>query len=245
MKQFNIFLFFFFICASAIAQEKHQLSIVYLQDGSMIKGQVFQDYAQSLVTIKILDGTELVIPRRTVKSIIKLKDDIALLKSGKYIQTTGLYKLLTMGTLTAWEGNEKQDIVWGASLLNVNIGYQFNQYLAVGGGFGMEFYDKEYFPVYVDFRGYILNKGVSPYYAFQAGYGISTDIFNEFSNNITFKGGAMLSPSIGIRFASFQKAKFILEAGYKFQYDTRINSRSNLTDKLVFKRLALKFGVLF
>jgi hypothetical protein len=150
-----------------------------------------------------------------------------------------------MGTLTAWEDDEKEFIVWGASLFHMSVGYQFNQYVSVGGGFGMDVYDKEYFPIYADFRGYILNSAVSPYYAFQAGYGISSDIFNLNSSNISHKGGAMLHPSIGVRFASFRKTNFILEAGYKFQYDKRTDERRNTVDKITYRRLALKVGLLF
>ena len=141
---------------------------------------------------------------------------------------------------------EKKDfIVWGASLFHLNVGYQFNQYLSVGGGVGMDIYDKEYFPVYADFRGYILNKKVSPYYAFQAGYGLSTDIFNLNSSNISHSGGMMIHPSIGLRFASFRSTKFIMEAGYKFQWDQRTNERRGWVDKIIYKRLSLKIGVLF
>lgn len=245
MKQLKILLFLFFIAANSFAQENKQISIVYLNDGSMIKGQVVEDHALDVVKIIIIDGTELSIPLKTVKSVIKLKENIKFLKNGKYVQSKGIYKVITMGTLTAWEDDEKEFIVWGVSLINLAAGFQFNQYLSVGGGIGMDIYDKEYFPVFADFRGYILDSRVSPYISFQAGYGISTDIFNEFSSNLSFKGGAMLHPSIGLRFASYKNTKFILEAGYKFQYDKRVNETANYVDKIIFKRLSLKFGILF
>jgi len=245
MKQLNIFLFLFFICINLIAQENKQISIVYLHDGSMIKGLVVEDHALDLVTIKIIDGTELSIPLKTVKSIIKLKENIEFLKNGKYVQTKGVYKMISMGTLTGWGNDEKDYIVWGVSLINLTAGYQFNQFINVGGGVGMDFYDKEYITVYADFRGYILNKGLSPYYAFQAGYGFSTDIFNNGSRNQSYSGGVMLHPSIGLRFASYKNTKFIMEAGYKFQYDKRTNEFRGWVDKMVFKRMSIKFGVLF
>jgi hypothetical protein len=245
MKLFNIILFLVFTCHNLIAQESNQISIVYLHDGSMIKGQVVEDHAKGIVSIKIIDGTELVIPLKTVKNIVKLKESIKFLEDGKYVQTKGWYRILSMGTLTAWEDDEKEFIVWGASLFHLNIGFQFNQYFSFGGGLGIDIYDKEYLPLYADFRGYFLNGKFSPYYAFQIGYSPSTDIFNNLSVNISSNGGAMIHPSIGIRFASFKNTKLILEAGYKFQYDKRVNERWNSIDKIVYKRLALKFGILF
>ena len=245
MKRFNILLFLFFIAFNMNAQDNNQISIVYLHDGSMIKGQVVEDHANGVVIIKIVDGTELTIPLKTVKTVSKLKENIKFLNNGKYIQTKGTYKHISIGTLTAWEDDEKDFIVSGASFFQMAVGYQFNQYISVGGGFGMDVYDKEYFPVYADFRGYILNSKISPYYALQAGYGISTDIFNNYSSNTSFTGGAMLHPSLGLRFASFKRTKFIVEAGYKFQYDKRTNERNGFADKITYKRLSLKVGLLF
>ncbi len=245
MKRFTIIIFLFFSSFSLFSQENKQISIVYLHDGSMIKGFVIEDHTLDLVNIKIIDGTVLSISLKTVKSIIKLKENIEILKNGKYVQTKGVYKLISMGTLTGWRVDEQDYIVWGFSLINLAAGYQFNQFINVGGGIGMDIYDKEYFPVYADFRGYILNKGVSPYYAFQLGYGFSTDIFNNVSINESYSGGVMLHPSIGLRFASYKNTKFIMEAGYKFQYDKRTNEFRGWVDKMVYKRLSIKFGVLF
>lgn len=244
MKRLSIILFLFIIYTSN-AQENKRISVVYLHDGSMIKGQVVEDHTQSVVTITLIDGTQLIIPLKTVKSVIQVKENIEFLKNGKYVQTRGLYKSITVGTLTAWEDDEKEYILWGFSFPNLAVGYQFNQYLAVGGGVGMDIYDFEFIPVFADFRGYIFNSRVSPYYALQAGYGISADLSNSLSSNESSKGGAMIHPSIGLRFASFRQTKFIMEAGYKFQYETRTNDWNESVDNIVYRRLSLKFGVLF
>jgi len=36
-----------------------------------------------------------------------------------------------------------------------------------------------------------------------------------------------------------------MEAGYKFQYDKRTNESRGWVDKMVYKRLSIKIGVLF
>lgn len=240
-----IFILLLLIFYSGFAQDNSQLSVVYLHDGSMIKGQVVEDHSLEQVKVIIIGGTELLIPLRSVKSIVRSKENIALLRSGRYVQTKGFYQMISGGTLTGWEDEDRDLIEWGASLFHYNAGYQFNRFLSVGGGFGIDIYDKEYLPVYADFRGYVIDAAVSPYYAFQAGYAFPTDLFNTFSDNTAQKGGAMLHPSVGLRFASFRKAKFIMEAGYKFQYHRRHNEWNNSTDKIIYKRLALKLGVLF
>ena len=81
MKRLKIFLLLIFLSTTIIAQENNQISIVYLHDGSMIKGQVVEDHAKDIVTIQIIDGTELVIPLKTVKTITKLKSNIEFLKN--------------------------------------------------------------------------------------------------------------------------------------------------------------------
>ena len=227
------------------AQKNSGRSVVYLHDGSQIKGEITENQGLDFISLKLNGGEEEIqIPRKTIKSIVELEEDLLFFKNGKYVKTKGLYKIIHTGIAPAM-ADDTDNVVWGSNTLHAAVGYQFNQYLAVGGGVGLDVYSNSFIPFYADFRGYILQRKVSPFYAFQAGYSLSNDLFNNYSDNVSFKGGMMIHPTLGLRFASFKHTKILFEAGYKFQWDTRTYDWNENVDNIIFKRLTLKFGWLF
>jgi hypothetical protein len=53
-----------------------------------------------------------------------------------------------------------------------NIGYQFNPYITLGGGLGIDFMEEgsSTIPLYIDAKGYFSNRVWSPYYNVKLGY---------------------------------------------------------------------------
>lgn len=60
----------------------------------------------------------------------------------------------------------------GANInLSGNIGYQFNPYITLGGGLGIEYLKSSLaIPFYFDVKGYFSNRVWSPYYNIKLGY---------------------------------------------------------------------------
>ena len=72
-------------------------------------------------------------------------------------------------------------------------------------------------------RGSLTKKRISPTYNLSIGYGIPAggeEDLNNFDGFIVIKrkGGLMVYPSIGLRFASRKNTTFSIDFGYKFQH---------------------------
>jgi hypothetical protein len=138
----------------------------------------------------------------------------------------------------------------GLSLTH-SIGYRFNQFLGVGAGVGIENFElgwgKRVIPVFLEGRGYLSKKKISPYYAIRAGWGFALK-YDDF--NITeAKGGYMLNPEIGYRFGANPHLNFTLGMGVRFQrvsYTTEWEWNRNIQiDKITYQRIEIKAGILF
>lgn len=96
------------------------------------------------------------------------------------------------------------------------------------------------------------NKSVSPYLGFDMGYGF--DWLQHKSDGLNYSGGALISPSAGIRMKTNRSAKFILNLSYKKQ-DASVSKNSQFfdnsgfksfeTSEYIFKRLYLSLGLSF
>jgi hypothetical protein len=138
----------------------------------------------------------------------------------------------------------------GPGLHNVT-GYQFNRWIGVGLGVGVDAYSFDevdvVFPVYGEARGYFLEKNNSPYYSFSAGYGFLMKWEN--SDNLRTKGGWMIHPALGWRIGSGGGGNFIFDVGYKFQkavheIEFPWGEEKLRTDRL-FRRFVIRTGLIF
>lgn len=100
--------------------------------------------------------------------------------------------------------------------LRGNLGYQFNPYITLGGGLGVEagFYSSDHnwaFPFYVDVKGYFSNRVWSPYYNINLGYlahfmkDPSSFIDSRYGTNSIYLlgGGFYFSTTLGINYKNF------------------------------------------
>lgn len=88
-------------------------------------------------------------------------------------------------------------------------GYQFNNYLYVGAGVGLNFNSSEkkslYMPMYLDVKANLLRSKVTPFIDLKAGYSV-LDV-----------KGVYLSPSIGVDYNFYRKLSVYLKVGYTYQ----------------------------
>lgn len=242
-QRFIIFLLFFSICFTLSAQERVSYDLLYLKDGGFLKGHVVEE-STTLLQWKLTNGDIIPIAMTHVERIEKSKKSRLVYSNGKTISESGAYHVLLTGVLLA-DGAEFEGIRTGANVVHFIKGIKFNQFLSVGLGAGFDSYDHEFVPVYLDVRGDILNRAITPYYAINAGYAYSFAMDNQGFNNQKYKGGVMIHPAIGVRFASKRNVNFLLEAGYKFQKGEIEYENRNYTDRITYKRLALRGGIIF
>lgn len=227
------------------------VDVVYLNNGSVFRGEMLEYKHEEYVKIRILGGQVIIFPAEQVKKIVqenirsaaskvRLIREYAFKEKGIYNET---YVNMPMGN-DQWG--------WWVSGLGLHhvMGYQHNRWIGAGLGIGIDAYEMgsshNVIPIYLEARGYFLKKKVSPFYSMNLGYGIA--LKDQNSGITEAKGGLMYNPSLGYRFGGHPNANFTLALGYKVQKATYISpgwDGSRFENKYTFKRVNLKFGMLF
>jgi len=232
------------------AQElSEELMVVYLKDGSQLEGYITKwDYENSLF-LKTKRGSIYEFPATKVdrvvqKSLLEINTNAEVYtfkETGQYYQWRGQ-------ALVGNDGLRANDTPgYGFSFL---AGYRLNRLVGAGIGVG---YDKfiddsgeELIPIFAEFSGYAIPKSTSFSYSLGIGYSLARD--NADYGIIDSKGGILVYPAIGLRFGN-SNLKYTLDLGYKFQkatftYLSPLDNSTRSEQRLTYKRLTLRFGIL-
>ncbi len=218
--------------------------VVYLRDGSVLRGTLIQwEYGQPL-TLRMLGGQEITIPDADIE---KVRQEVAGSYNGKrghrfVLKERGLYYLFGLSFPVGTEV--------GISA-TFSMGYRFNQYLSIGGGIGYEDlevnWSSQIIPVFLETRGYLTKKKIAPYYHLRAGLGFPLANLNY--DIVATEPGIMLNPEVGVRFGG-RDVHFYMGVGYRLQKATYTvepfwwENRTDV-DHLTYRRLDFKFGLDF
>ncbi|MBT8232800.1 MAG: hypothetical protein KJN84_09235 [Bacteroidia bacterium] len=240
-----------FIVPSLHAQDEgaSELSQAYVQlkNGSKVQGEILEWVMDDYILLKMPWGSTLRIESDNIKKVIQSTNLTA--PSPIYnFQETGLYYSAKAGVISGNEGNRAKG-VYGFTL-SASAGHRFNRFLGVGGGLGFDRYvwasAEDVIPIFAELSGYVSPTNTSLSYNLQVGYGFvgaDTDYLLTEA-----EGGAMIYPSIGIRFGQ-ENTKVTMDLGYKFQWAS-YNYRDIWTattrseQEVLYKRLTLRFGIL-
>ncbi|BDS11652.1 hypothetical protein [Aureispira anguillae] len=239
------------------AQEA-QDDVVYLENGSVIRGQVMEYDPKGNIKIKIYGGSVLVYES---SKVIKIEKEASQNTTPRHSKTAkkdrtnhrpgiGLYHTVAGGTLMGisdWGSPEP-----GISL-NTTTGWHFHRLIGLGGGVGvMRLGGYSFVPVYANIRGNFMKSSASLFYQIDVGYGIAVKDqmfgFGGIGNLQTAKGGLYLRPSIGVRFPSYKRTHVFLNFGYVIQFGEYeyIDWNNNpIFEKRTFYRPSLRVGITF
>ena len=184
----------------SIAQNVQE--VVYLKNGSVVRGSVIEQVPNVSLKIQTADGSVFAYQMSEVDKITKEESRYVGRNyspfnnhSGNDIGYRGYIDLgYTLGT--GMYGVDRIE-------LTTSHGYQLIPYLYVGAGAGLSYYsDFELFalPIFANVRGYILDNSISPYVDLKIGYSV-----------LDLKGFYM-NPSIGCKAYSFN-----VSVGYEMQ----------------------------
>lgn len=125
-------------------------------------------------------------------------------------------------------------------------GYRFARWLAVGATVGVDWFARNaMLPVSLGLRGDLGKRRVSPFYAFDAGYGL-TWLAQRDGAKLT--GGLHLNPALGLRIALNGGGALTWSLGYKHQRVRSLVEGPNdysVRQDYRYNRLALKVGMTF
>lgn len=220
MRFLSILSFVLFFSLGAYAQNdssENEIK-VYLKNGSVLKGELV-DYNPNENLVFILNGHEITLAAKEVKKIVMTasssRKNISKIKEGK------LYHRTNIGLLSNANGN-------GISL-NYSALYLHKHWFGLGIGTGIDNYyfreGRNVYPVFLEFRSYLVDANSSPYVSLKSGYGI---IFaDEDLSQVNARGGFILNPTFGYRIGSqglmtdiylglrFQRANYDIDTGWE------------------------------
>lgn len=207
MKRILSIIIVLICCVTAFAQNVKE--VVYLKNGSVIKGTIIEQVPNESLKIQTSDGSVFAYSMSEVQKITKeaaptrtysqATDDDDDDDEPEGYRTRGYMGFVEEGTVTDF------DAFRGA--VHTTHGFQINPHIFVGGGAGILFPysgDGIAVPVYADFRYTIMNKKVTPYIEAKSGYS-----FADFE-------GFYASPSVGVDIAFTEKFGLYVGLAYEF-----------------------------
>lgn len=232
IKFFIPVLFLLFITGNIWAQSSMQ-DVVYLKNGSIIKGSIIEIIPDKYIKIEVLGGSIYVYTMNEIEKCVKepnsnttqiIQEEVVIEKQIEskptpIIQQNQIPDNEDVGVKKGYFGGFEfgEGVSFGdmegplrikLSILN---GYRINPYLALGVGFGLRAYPGEtaMLPFYFHARTNFLNKRTSPYLSLDLGYAFTT------SSN--YKGGLLFSPTFGVSKRLKNRTSLNLGLSYELQ----------------------------
>ncbi|HET6558673.1 MAG TPA: hypothetical protein VFG54_15240 [Prolixibacteraceae bacterium] len=208
MKKLFVLLFFAIITIHSFAQHNYQ-DVVYLKNGSIIRGFIIEQVPNKSIKIETADRSVFVFELDEIEKFTKEPFKGRRTRSNDNPGMKVGYK----GTVET--GFQLGVGDWGADRLKLNVinGFQLTPHFSMGLGTGLRFYydlDAALVPLFLDFRVNFLDRKVSPYFALGAGYS-----FNA-SDNFE-AAGVLINPSAGVSFKVSGKSSMNIGLGYEVQ----------------------------
>ena len=150
-----------------MSQHKIYTEVVYLKNGSIIKGVIIEQVPNVSLKIKTSDGSLIICQMSDVEKITKeeryTRDYRKEANNRKAARNTlkgykGFVDFAYIGDVSDYNASKIE--------LSTSHGYQFNNYFFVGGGVALNYYtdaDLIAAPIYANFRVNFINKRVTPF----------------------------------------------------------------------------------
>ena len=208
MKKLFVLLLFALFTVHSFAQY-HYHDVVYLKNGSILRGVIIEQVPNQSIKIETADHSVFFFELGEVEKFTKepLKGRRIVTKDSNALKTG--YRGIVEAGFQLGVGD------WGDDRFKLNIinGYQITPHLSLGLGTGLHFYmdaDAALVPLFADFRAYLLDNKVSPYFSLGAGY--------SFNASRNFDGvGVLINPAAGVSFKVSEKSSMNIALGYELQ----------------------------
>lgn len=233
---FSMFIFFLGQAQSQSSAKEQETEVnevkVILKNGSSFFGELVSYDPNEGITVSV-NGKEIFIEEKRLRKFVSTASSKEVFKPK--LKTNKIYFRTNVGFLTNDNGT-------GASL-NVSALYQLNRYFSAGIGVGVDNYyfnePHNIFPLFTEFKTYLVDKNSSPYVSLKTGY--SFNRAHEDSGQVLARGGFMINPTFGYRFGS-RGIMFDLYAGIRMQnaYYEKIQNNGYSRQDIIWKRL--EFG---
>lgn len=200
------------------AEAQEYRDVVFLKNGSVIKGFYKELYPDDSLRMETIDGGMLVCAFSDVERIAKERTSIYVVNvqdegelPPRIWRPKGYRGFLEYGQDT----NSSESKIVATGLLTIH-GYQFNRHLFLGAGFGIQHYEyradqftlsisQNTMPIFAEVQIDLLRTRITPYIESRVGYSVTG-----------FKG-IYFNPSAGVIFCMTPRTGGYLSLGYSFQ----------------------------
>ena len=243
---FILLVLFFFLPIVLLAQKKGWQDVVYLKNGSIIRGQFpDQDTTAATVRIETMGRNLFVFKKEEVARVAReyAHPEFVYPYTQGYLNMTELGLSVGNRSVTGQFSDTNRSV--DVTLQTFN-GYQFHPALALGLTTAVDTYGKiTLLPVGLGIRGDITKTKVRPYYGLDAGYAL--DWLNNPRLPGDYNGGRFWSPTFGLKFNSRRTHAFILNIGYRNQKVSIVsrNGSTTTTQSNHYQRVLFRLGMSF
>ena len=235
-----LLLFFMLVSVSMYCSAQSYTEVVYLKNGSVIKGVIIEQIPNVSLKIKTGDGSLVICKMEEVDKITKEES-----YSRDYRKEYNSRKA-ARNTLKGYKGfidfgyiGDVSDYNASKVELSTSHGYQFNNYFFVGGGVAVDYYtdaDVIAAPIFANFRANFINKKVTPFADVKMGYSVG-DV-----------EGFYTSIGMGVRFSLKGKKALNLKLEYNYQEQEAVYGGSyyySYEEAVGMSGIGFKFGFEF
>ncbi len=231
-------LFALILLLPIIGYSQKTSDVIYLNNGSIIKGQIISNENNS-VKIETYCGN----------TFVYLSADIREITEEKYIpfktlKNTGYYNYTSMGGLIGSVSDNKTTTF----SFTMEHNYQINKNIAVGAVTGIDWFEYPVAPIGINFKLIApMEYNMAIYLGITGGYSVPLEelVVADYDIKET-KGGYFASSEIGVILPSMGNANIFIAIGYRYQ-DLRYVREDRWLDeverKTTYNRFSLKVGV--
>jgi hypothetical protein len=241
MEKTLLLIIFTAVIFSVKIQAQSREDVVYLYNGSILKGRITENIPGVKTSIEIVGHNLIVIPDTAVKMIL-LNQKIASHEKGN------LASPVEMSATVNFYGGTKN-----SGAFTFMTSYQFPFRLSVGAGLGIEWFDHQQIPFMADFTYCVMKGSWSPYIYARTGYAVPLSKKDDAINSDNY-GGILAGTGAGMRFNFSQRNALVFNIGYRYQKTRTVtgsypwssvypNYETIRYDE--YNRLAFSFGFLF
>lgn len=191
----------------ALAQTAPMQDVVYLKNGSVIRGVIIEQVPNESLKIETRDGNVFVYRMEEITKMTKEQ-------APNYYGVRPRYEAKARGYMGIVEAGYGIGVGEYLDRFEVDVvnGYQFSPYFALGGGIGVNIWTRSglvTMPYFLHLRTNFINGHVSPFLAMNVGYNLSLDA--------NLDGGVMIEPTLGVAVRVSNRAAVIFGLSYSGQ----------------------------
>ena len=207
-----IFTFFLFFTNESLHGQKTE-DVIYLKDGSIMRGIILEDTITGKVRILNHAGDTWSFGKDTIDSVRQEKP----FQYKAFIFNREGSEFNFDGSLLIRSGNSAVNKAV-VPCLHLGYGYRFGPYTEAGLITGFEFYEQAMLPLSLQGRFRLTSRAVSPFMLVGSGYTFQAEKKDEdWDYSYKGKGGVHFTAGVGIERILNENASFLISFAYQYQ----------------------------